>query len=106
MSETVELGKLIEALFRWASAHGAEQLAGHPGIWEHAVDETWRVAINGHRVTEQASDGVDVPPFHVYLSFNGWPWALFHPAADSIATGHGEAANSATFLAALQAASR
>lgn len=106
MSETVDLGKLIETLFRWARAQGAEQLADHPGIWERAVDETWRVAINGHRVPETASDGVEVPPFHVYITFAGWPWALFHPMTDFTYTGHGEAANPTTLLAALQAATR
>ena len=83
-------------------ALGAAPLSKHTGCWEHAVDERWRVAVNGHREGKATSTGEVVKPFTAIVWFNGWPAGLISPRGGVIAAG--EVANEGTLIAALQRA--
>lgn len=91
----VLISKLAEAL----KVKNIKQL---PGCWEHAIDEQWFIAVNGHQVSSRTSGGVDVAPFNCYVEFNGWPAAYFGLDGGSMAAG--AAANQESFIAALKAA--
>lgn len=80
-------------------ALGAAPLNKHAGCWEHQIDESWRVAINGHREAHDV-EGVSLPPFHIYLEYNGWPAGILHPLTGGLMAA-GEAANEGTLIAAL-----
>lgn len=83
---------------------GGKSLAGEPGVAELAIDAQWRVAVNPHGQAMTASDGAPLPPYCFYVTYNGWPWSLFHPMDSEIACGNGAGANVQTYLAACRAA--
>lgn len=89
------IGKLAAVL-------GVRDINQLPGCWEHAIDEHWWIAINGHREMAQTSKGDDVAPFHCWVEFNGWPAGYFDVIGGTLAAG--EAANENAFIAALKAA--
>ena len=68
-----------------AAAAGVVPLNQHPGLWEFEVGP-WKLQVNGRR--EKIGD---VPPYHAFVEFNGWPAGLIHPYGGTIAAG--EAAN-------------
>lgn len=72
------------------------------GCWEHQVDDKWRIAWNGHREPVKNSAGHEVPGYHIYVEYNGWPAGLIHPYGGILAAGEG--ANEKTFLAAIDKA--
>lgn len=76
-------------------------LSDHPGVYELAIDEHWKVAINGHREPGEYA-GARVEPFHVVVEFNGWPAGFFGPCGGIIAAG--ELANETTLIEAIKAA--
>lgn len=73
-----------------------------PGCWEHTIDDQWFVAINSQRVDTACSTGIPIPPFCLYVEFNGWPAGLLS-FADSGEFAAGEAANPVTFAEAIRA---
>lgn len=85
-----------------AAKNGAAPLRQFEACWEHQVDETWKLFINGHREPKKTSHGLDVPAFHCLVEFNGWPAGLIHPYGGEIAAG--SAANEDTLIQALRAA--
>lgn len=66
-----------------------------------AVDEHWTVFVNGSDAPV-THHGCEVPRFHMYVEFNGFPAGLFSPYGGIIAGG--SAANEDTFIAAIEAA--
>lgn len=52
--------------------------------------------------TVTTSGKTEVPAFHCYVEFNGWPAGLLSPYDGTFAAG--EAANEETFIAALEQA--
>lgn len=61
----------------------------------------WRLVINGDE-TEAQWRHVKIPPFHLYVEYNGWPAGFLNPYDGVIAAG--THANEATLIAALEAA--
>lgn len=70
----------------------------------HDVDEHWRVVLNGHNESVRYGEHgeIEVPPFHCYIEFNGWPAGLLSPYGGVIAAG--ALANEPAFVAACKAA--
>jgi len=87
-----------------AEAFGAEGINRLPGCWEHAIDDAWWVAVNGHGTERTCSRGVTVPPYAVAIMYGCAPAGVVTPAGGWIAAGEG--ANEATFLAAVEQAIR
>jgi hypothetical protein len=98
---------VVEAILALAKHEGARSIKDLPGCWECRVDEQWFVAVNGHKTptktTADDSGAVDVPPFHAFVTFNGWVAACFALNSKSLLFAHGEAANATTFVAAVKA---
>ena len=66
---------------------GARDIYRLPGCWEHAVDESWWVAVNGHEQKVKCSRGAFVPPFAVYIEFNGFPAGFCDAGGGTLAAG-------------------
>lgn len=60
----------------------------------------WVIWVNGSNETAKTEDGVELPPFGAYCTFNGWPAGLFNPYGGTIAAG--ELANEDTLCEAIQ----
>lgn len=73
-----------------------------PGCWEHRIDDHWWIALNAHPEAVKCSEGADVPPFTVYVMFNGWPAGFIAPDGGTMAAG--AAANEDELIAALDRA--
>ncbi len=89
-----------------AQALGAAPLTKHAGCWEVQVDSNWFLAVNGHRApvpTTTLAAAFDVPPFHAYVEWNGWPAAVIHPLAGGPIVA-GSLANEDSLIEALRAA--
>lgn len=60
-----------------------EPMSQLPECWEHKLDEHWAFAVNGHNAPMQASrffpSPVVVPPFCLYVEFNGFPAGILNP---------------------------
>ncbi len=84
-----------------AVKRGAENISALPCCWETAVDK-WFVALNGRSEPTKSSHGSDVPPYSVYIAYNGWPAGIIDPHGGIIAGG--EAANEETFIKAIREA--
>ena len=63
-----------------------------------AVDDTWKVRVNGCSVERE-----NIPPFHAYVEFNGWPAGFIGTDGGGVIAA-GEAANEDALIAALRAA--
>lgn len=85
-----------------AQHDGVQGIVARPGCWERDLPDGWRISVNGHADPTDNSDGVPVPPFTVYVQYNGWPAGFIDPMGGVLAAG--EAANEAAFRAALQKA--
>lgn len=94
---------LAEAL-ELAQSLGATPLNKHHGCWEAQLDEHWWIAINAHRVPIKCSKDAMVPPFTMYIDFNGWPAGFVDPHGGTMAAG--SLANEETLLAAIKEAQR
>jgi len=105
MTETADLDALdlMAIIAAFAKQRGATKLNTHPGCWEAAVDERWRIAINAHPEAHAAADGWKVPMYSFAVFFNGWLWCVANATGGFV--GHGEGASLDTFRAAIQAAS-
>ena len=87
-----------------ALALGACDLKALPGCWEHDVDGTWWIALNGRATPTTCSRGATVAAFTAYVEFNGWPAGLVDPGGGVIAAG--AAANEGMLIEALLAATK
>jgi hypothetical protein len=66
---------------------GAAPLNRHEGCFEFALDEMWRISINGHLTPHKVSGGAEVPPGNAYLECNGWPAGFIDPFGGMIVGG-------------------
>lgn len=90
------------AIVEHAAALGVRNIGEIAGCWEVELDDAWWFALNGHGEPTKCSKGTEVPPFTVYVEFNGWPAGLVDPHGGVLAAG--DAANEDTFIAAIRAA--
>ena len=88
-----------------AEAMGVRNIKALPGCWEVVIDEQWWLAVNGHKEPTACSpsDGrsVAVPPYSVYVEFNGWPAGILNIGGDEIVAG--AAANEDALIDAIKA---
>ena len=94
-----------EQVFALAKADGVMPLNQFAGCWYRRLDEKWAIAINAHyeEIEHPFADCPHkVPPFSIFVLFNGWPAGVIDPYSASIAAG--AIANIDTFVAALRAA--
>lgn len=88
-----------------AVAAGAAPLNRHAGCWRYRLPMSpeWEIAVNPHRTPQPDPFGGDIPvePFHCYVQYNGWPFALFSVYGGEMACG--TMANEDTFRAAIDA---
>src|SRR3990167_1705130 len=91
----VEFGELAHRL-------GVRNIKELPGCWEYQIDEQWWMAVNGHKEPVRCSKGAEVPAWHLYFEYNGWPAGFVGPSGGTVAAGEG--ANEATLLRALRKA--
>ena len=88
-----------------AGEMGAAPLNKRRECWTVALDSRWWLAVNGqnYRVHALSPTGIrhPVPPFSVYVEFNGWPAGLIDPHGASIAAG--SLANIGTLVEAVKA---
>ena len=83
------ISEVFALLIDWSTQLGAENISALPGCWENRLGEHWRVAINGHRDPCSDSTGAEVPPYHAYLEYRGWPAGLVNPRGGTIVNGEG-----------------
>jgi hypothetical protein len=81
---------------------GMRSIKDLPGCWTYKVDEQWTIHVNGHAVIMACASGADIPPYHMYVEYNGWPAGLLGKDGGEFAAGEG--ANEGTFIEALKAA--
>ena len=74
------------------------------GCWEHQVDEQWHISLNGHQEPVRCSAGVEVPPFHCYVQYNGWPAGVIEPGGGCLVGSGLPGENEKAFIEALRAA--
>jgi hypothetical protein len=91
------------AVIAVAERQGVKSICDMPGCWEFDAGKWW-VAVNGHKEAVKCSRGAEVPAFHAYVEFNGWPAGLLHPHGEGWLAA-GAAANTETFVAAMDALS-
>lgn len=83
------IDQLWQAIFDLVKAHGKQPLSKHDGCWNLVLPDTrWAVAINGHPEEHESDFSQQkVPPFHIFVQFNGWPFALINPQEAQIGCG-------------------
>ncbi len=79
-----------------AEADCVESIGGQ--VWERQVGN-WGIWVNGTG-SEAKVKGVDLPAFHAYIEWNGWPAGVIDSFGGTIAAG--EAANEDALIAALK----
>ena len=97
-----QIGEAFGKVCMLAGALGVKGINALPGCWEHAIDGTWWIALNGHAEPTECSRGASVPPYEMYVECNGWPAGILSPGDGVIAAGEG--ANEDTLIAAIDAA--
>ena len=97
---------ILECIAELAESAGVAPLDGK--VWEYQVDEQWWFAINGNknprgcsRLAKHEGTASEIPPFCIYVEFNGWPAGLFHPIHGGQFAA-GSAANEGAFIRALE----
>lgn len=72
-------------------------------LWEKNLDQEWKFAVNGAdtpQLTTIMTAAHRVPPYTLYVEFNGWPAGQLHPARGGWFAAGAEA-NAARFLRVL-----
>lgn len=100
----VRFTEVFGAIVDLAAALRVTRINQLPGCWEHAIDELWWLALNGHRTPVRCSRGVVVEPFHAYVEWNGWPAGVLSPDGGLLAAG--ALANEDALIEALRKAAR
>src|SRR5271165_6748419 len=88
------LSEFWDLLIKLHEKDGVQPLSLHPGLWERKIDDKWEIRANGHKEPIE-----HVPPFSIYVKFNGWPAGVIDPSGSCFAAG--SLANLETFNAAL-----
>lgn len=99
---TPQISEVFHAIGKLAAALGVRSINQLPGCWEHAIDEHWRISVNGHCEETADSKGNEIAPYNCWVEFNGWPAGYFDPTGGVLAAG--EAANEQTFMEAIHRA--
>lgn len=70
-------------------------------IWERKIDKHWKIVVNGYNETKELC-GIEIPAYHIYVEFNGFPAGLINPFDGIICAG--KEANIERFIGALETA--
>lgn len=95
-----QISEAMSEIAALAERLGIARINEREGCWEHRIDDHWSISCNGHQETTKNSQGVEVPPFSVYVEWCGWPAGIINPYGGAIAAG--AAANEAAFVDALR----
>lgn len=98
MMETVS--EVFDMIARVAIALDAVPLTRWPAGWVLRVDARWKLVVNGSPEPIRW-EKIEIPGFHCYAEYNGWPAGLFSPHGGIIAGG--SVANEADLIRALAA---
>jgi hypothetical protein len=101
----IRITKLMELVAELAVALGVRNINALESCWVHQFDTHWLIAANGHKeykIFASQHGPINVPPFSVWVEFNGWPAGVFDAHGGTFAAG--AAANEQTFSAALRSA--
>lgn len=92
MGEAAErpVSEAYVALAEYSLSLGIRNIKDLPGCWEQQIDDVWWVAANGHPEPVKCSEGAEVPPYHMYLVFNGWPAGVIGPYGGTLVCVYGE----------------
>lgn len=95
MNEAAErpVSEAYSAIAEYSLSLGVRNIKDLPGCWEQQIDDLWWVAANGHSDPVECSTGTEVPPFHMYLVFNGWPAGILGPYGGTLVHVYGEDEN-------------
>jgi hypothetical protein len=97
-----EISEVMIEIVELAARLGVTEIYELPGCWEHAVDDGWWLALNGHREPVACSRGPEVPPLSAYVEWYGWPAGIVGFHGGVVAAG--SEANEDALLEALRAA--
>ena len=103
-SRRLETKHPMIAIMDYCKRRGVRSLRDQIGLYHARVDDCWEFWLNAHADELKTSEGVGVPPYCVYVAFNGWPASMFSPAQEEVFFVAGDAANLDTFCAALREA--
>lgn len=94
------------ALVRMAELGIADGVAPVRGLWHRRVDERWTITLNGsgEALADPDNDGIEIPAYNAYVTYNGWPAGIIGPHGGVLAAG--AAANEDTLITALEHAIR
>jgi hypothetical protein len=93
---------LMLAVADFNKAQGVKAANQWPDCWEAVVGKTgWWLAVNAHGEPKRCTHGPEVPAYHVYVEWNGWPAGMFSAFGGEIAAG--SLANVDTLVVALRA---
>lgn len=95
--------EFMDALLVLVEKDGAAPLNAHPGAWKRVIDDRWTVWVNAHGDPQKTDTGATVPPYHIYVEYNGFPAGMLTPMGDG-AICAGEAANEDAFIEAMRMA--
>ncbi len=102
MPSKIDLDVVLLKIFELTKALDAMPMSKHEGCWEHRIDDQYTLVCNGHK--EPLEWGCQtVQPYHFYVEYSGWPFAVFNPATGG-QIGDGSMANADAFIAAMEAA--
>ncbi len=108
MNEPQEIPQVFAKIVELCEALGVSNIKELPGCWKHRIDDQWKIWVNGHdrpitiRWPGVIRDKVEIPPFHAYIEFEGWPAGLVSPKGGTMVAGR--VAHKDTFIEALDRA--
>jgi hypothetical protein len=98
------ISEVFIAIMAYAEKQGVRRINELDGCWEFSPAEGWFLAVNGHDVPKRCSKNADVPPFHAYVEWHGWPAGIVGPKSGILAAG--TEANEDNLIAALNGGDR
>ena len=100
MGDKSMIEQMLAEICRITRALDVQPLGDKPGVWEHQINDDWRLSINPHDKAEARDDNIPLPPYHFLIEYCGFPFALFS-AFDGI-IGKGAVANDCNLIDALK----
>lgn len=99
MSE--EVPEAFAVVCAMAARLGLSNINELPGCWEHQVNADWWIALNGHEIEIATTEGTNVPPYSMFVKWNGWPAGVIDVGGGIIMYGSED-----DFIAAVKGATR
>jgi hypothetical protein len=101
MSKSDDVCEAFAVIAELGNILGAGPLSKYPACWELAIDDRWKIAVNGHKTPMLCSlSEKPIAPFNCLIEYNGFPAGYIYPRGGIIAAG--TAANEDTFIKAVR----